>query len=174
MNADWKVIGKHADARDLRSTCSALAKVFSVQEHEVGLLRVRRKSLEFVYPPELGSAGLIPLSSSAVASQTATSKKPELFNNFTQVAHHSVFELVPLGTAAQSENPNLIQKLMSAPVVDDSGRVLGVVQISRKGATRGTAGTDFDEFDLEKLSEAARLLVPLLETLSATATEVIA
>lgn len=156
----------NADACNLQEVCSSLARVFHAQTHEVGLLCVRGMSLEFVYPVELKAAGRIPLSSSAVAARTANTRQSELFNNFTQVTHHSVFELVPLGSAARTDfNPNRIHKLMSAPVVDDNGRVVGVIQISRKGPTPDASGPDFVEADLRELETAARQLAPLFKKL---------
>lgn len=168
MVDDWTLLDKlaKADAADIQAVCSALARILRVHYHEVGMLCIRGKSLEFVFPAELKAAGRIPLSSSAVAACTANTKQPEVFNEFTKVTHHSVFELIPLGSGSRADlNPDQIQKLISVPVVDSNGKVLGVIQISRKGATRGAAGDDFVESDLRDLEAAARRLVPLFERL---------
>ena len=56
--------------------CLELAKVFEVGATEVGLLRLDGHDLRFVFPAEVQVAGTIPLSSSAIAAQTAVSKIP--------------------------------------------------------------------------------------------------
>jgi hypothetical protein len=123
--------------------------------------------LEFVLPRELNTAGAIPLSSSAIAARTATGQESALFNDFTKVLHHSMFEVVPLGAPKPDFNPDRIHKLMSAAVVNADGQTTGVVQISRKGATRDVAGPDFTESDLRQLEIATQCLAPLLAALSA-------
>ena len=156
----------NAEVGNIQEVCSALSQTFRVQSKEVGLLCIRGMLLEFVFPAELKVLGRIPLSSSAVAARTATTRRSELFNNFKSVTHHSVFELVTLGGGARDEfNPDRIQKLISAPVVDGDGKVLGVIQISRKGATRDAAGPDFEESDLRDLVAAARQLAPFFAKL---------
>lgn len=139
--------------------CEELARIFRVQVTEVALLRLEGNALRFVFPPELQSVGSIPLSSSAVAAHTAATKRGDLFNSFAKVKHASVFEVVKLhqaeGDAQSQVSP--IQKLMSAPVLDAKGKVLGVVQISRKGAESCLAGPDFTRDDLQQLERAAQL-----------------
>jgi len=119
-----------------RQLCSVLAKMFQVQQTEVALLRLEHGLLQFIYPDELRTAGSIPISSSSIAAHTAISKKSEIFNNFARVKHASIFETVKLGVSEgiDTSEPLPIQKLMSAPVVDENHRVLGVIQISRKGS----------------------------------------
>ena len=119
------------------SICACVAKIFHVRETEVALLEVGGSLLNFLYPAELKTAGAIPLSSSAVAARTARTKQAELFNSFTQVKHLSIFELVKLGDSGLDEQ--VIQKLMSAPVLATNGEVIGVIQVSRK-APRPAAG----------------------------------
>lgn len=158
---DWKALDSlaRANSADLEAVCATIARIVGVDPDGVGLLKVRGLTLEFVYPIELKSAGRIPLSSSAVAASTATTKKSALFNDFTRVTHNSIFELVPLGGSANGvADPRRIQKLMSAPVVDNSGKALGVVQISRKGPTRDEAGPDFTEADLQNLNKVTQHL----------------
>lgn len=142
----------------MEKVCAELAGIFSVRRDEVALLRVQGRMLHFVYPPELQAAGAIPISSSAVAARTASTRKPEMFNSFVKVKHSSVFETVKLGSEESRSEPEarVIQKLMSAPVVDEHRKVLGVVQISRKGATLAAAGPDFTAGDLRDLEAAGR------------------
>lgn len=148
--------------------CSELAKVFGVGLTEIGLLRVDGHDLRFVFPAELQVAGTIPLSSSAIAAQTAVGKIPELFNQFAKVPHHNVFESVKLHGTADADTPIPIQKLISAPILNEQNETLGVVQISRKGFTPAAAGPDFSTEDLETLERAARRIAFLYpEILSA-------
>ena len=59
-----------------------------------------------------------------------------------------------------SEGPEQmpIQKIMSVPVVQPDGKVLGVVQVSRKGPDKSLAGEDFTREDLKQLVQAAQVL----------------
>lgn len=155
--------------------CAELAKLFSVRSTEVGVLRVEGEFLRFLYPAELQEAGRIPISGSGVAAKTARTRKSELYNNFANVPHRTVFELIKLkdkdgdlkdkdsdlrDKAAQPEpcadTPPKIQKLMSAPILGERKRVLGVVQISRKGVHPAAAGPDFTSTELEDLERTAR------------------
>lgn len=143
-----------------RQVCGVLAKMFQVQQTEVALLRLDGGLLQFIYPDELRTAGSIPLSSSSIAAHTAISKKSEIFNNFARVKHASIFETVKLGASegVDTSQPLPIQKLMSAPVVDENAKVLGVIQISRKGSEASYAGADFSREDLHELEMAAGIL----------------
>jgi len=141
--------------------CQALAKLFAVRRNEVALLQLEKGLLRFLCPAELKTAGAIPISSSnAIAAHTASTKKVEVFNGFAKVKHASVFETVKLTNPEASEEPEYatIQKLMSAPVVDPNKKVLGVVQICRKGCDAATAGPDFTQDDVRQLETAAEIL----------------
>ncbi len=128
-----------------RQVCGVLAKMFQVQQTEVAILRLNHGLLNFIYPDELRSAGSIPISSSSIAAHTAISKKSESFNNFARVG-------------IDTSEPLPIQKLMSAPVIDENAKVLGVIQISRKGSEATFAGADFSREDLHELELAAGIL----------------
>lgn len=144
-----------------------LAKTFGVQPDEVGIMRVDKQSLMFVYPEKLHNVGSIPINTAnSVAARTATSKRAEIINNFAQTKHASVFEAVELGAAhkhvpgekpAEKQQQHVIQKLMSVPVMGPAGAV-GVVQISRKGVSAPAAGLDFTPVDLQKLVSLAGAL----------------
>ena len=159
LNARLQGLAKpHLDTAE--KVCAELAHVFGVRRDEVALLRLQGRMLHFVFPAELRVAGAIPLSSSAVAARTASARKPEVFNSFVRVKHSSIFEMVKLGNQQASPDPDVrvIQKLMSAPVVGSKGDVLGVVQISRKGATLAAAGPDFSLDDLQLLEAAGGVM----------------
>jgi hypothetical protein len=141
--------------------CAALAKLFGVRPTEVALLRLEKGLLSFLHPEQLKTAGSIPVSSSsAVAAHTASTKKTELFNSFVKIKHASIFESVKLTVSDDGEptGQNTIQKLMSAPVLDAQRKVLGVLQVSRKGYDVNTAGPDFSQDDLQQLELAAKVV----------------
>ena len=52
----------------------------------------------------------------------------------------------------------VIQKLMSAPVLTADGEVIGVIQVSRKAPRPDAAGPDFTAEDLRTLETVGRLL----------------
>jgi len=141
----------------LDQICTELARLFTVRPTEVGVMRVEGEFLRFLYPAELQEAGRIPISGSGVAAKTARTKKSELHNNFANVPHRTVFELIKLGDQeGAGEEPPKIQKLMSAPILGDRELVLGVVQVSRKGRHPAAAGPDFTSAELEDLERTAR------------------
>jgi hypothetical protein len=140
--------------------CIELSKIFSVRPNEVALLRLENGLLKFLCPFELTTAGSIPISSStAVAAHTAVTKKVELFNNFTRVKHASIFESIkPSAEQGEELAPATIHKLMSAPVLDKTDQVLGVIQICHKGFDLVSSGPDFTLDDLQQLELAAKAL----------------
>jgi hypothetical protein len=155
------VLGQAANPQTF---CSALAKLFGVRATEVALMRLEKGLLSFLYPEQLKTAGSIPVSSSsAVAAHTASTKKTELFNAFVKVKHASIFESVKLNSSEDVERSgqNAIQKLMSAPIIDAQRKVLGVIQVCRKGFDPATAGPDFTLDDLQQLELAAKVLSTL-------------
>jgi len=142
--------------------CVELSRIFRVRPDEVALLRLENGLLKFLCPPELITAGSIPISSSnAVAAHTAGTRKFELFNNFSRVKHASIFESIKPG-AGKGEGgelrPATIHKLMSAPVLDQSDKVLGIIQVCHKGFDLASAGPDFTLDDLQQLEMAAKAL----------------
>jgi hypothetical protein len=152
--------------------CAKLAQIFRVHRAEVALLRSEQGNLRFIFPPELRSAGVLPLSGSAVAARTASTRTPLLSNTFMRVKHASLFEAVKLG--GDEEDRSLeqmpIQKIMSVPVVESDGNVIGVVQISRKGLDGAGAGADFTNEDLKQLEKAAGIVarMPFMKADAAT------
>jgi len=136
--------------------CEILSEVFKVSLNEIALLNLEKGSLRFLIPAELKTAGTVPLSSSsAVSARTATAKKAELFNNFSKVKHASIFESLKGGPKSGEQLP--IQKLMSAPVLDNDEDVVGVIQVCRKGMD-ASCGPDFSVDDLKQLEVTAKML----------------
>lgn len=150
-----------AEAPSTDRVCLKLAQILRVRRSEVALLRLEKGSLRFVFPPELRAAGVLPLTGSAVAARTASTRTPLLSNTFMRVKHVSLFEAVKIGAAGEEEDRSQeqmpIQKIMSVPVVN-SGNVVGVVQISRKGLDASLAGADFSGEDLKQLEKAAEII----------------
>lgn len=139
-----------------------LSRSFGVHDDEVAIFKIEHAHLKFMHPTKLSSVGMIPLNSNSVAARTANSKRPEVFNNFSQMRHASVFEAVPVdsktrGPQKPDKSAMVIQKMMTVPVIGPAG-VLGVIQVSRKGATQRSAGLDFQPGDLQRLTSAANVL----------------
>jgi len=133
-----------------------IAKAFNLQPDEVGILRVEKQNLVFVYPAKLHNVGSIPLNTTgSVAARCAQTKRAEVLNNFAQAKHTSIFESVDLKAKQQHaigekvEHP-VIQKLVSVPVVGPAGTV-GVIEVCRKGISPPAAGPDFTPADMQKL-----------------------
>jgi len=143
--------------------CMKLAQVLHVRRSEIALLRLEKNSLRFIYPVELRSAGVLPLTGSAVAARTAATRTPLLSNTFMRVKHVSLFEAVKLSTGEEDKSTEQmpIQKIMSVPVVRENGNVVGVVQVSRKGLDASLAGPDFSADDLKRLEKAAEIIARL-------------
>ena len=138
-----------------------MAKNFHVKPDEVAILAVSEKwkHLYFLAPQALRNVGQIPLSStSALAARTVRDSRPEIVNNFSTVRHASVFE----GVKADSLTASAIQRIISAPILSD-GKVIGVVQLSRKAATLADAGPEFTSEDLRKLLAICQPLGKLIQ-----------
>lgn len=140
--------------------CLKVAQMLRVRRGEVALLRLDKGSLRFIFPPELRSAGVLPLTGSAVAARTAATRTPLLSNAFMRVRHVSLFEAVKLGAGEEDRSLDQmpIQKIMSVAVASSGGTVMGVVQVSRKGLDASIAGADFTGEDLKLLEQAAAVL----------------
>jgi hypothetical protein len=144
----------------LTSVAEKIAKNLGVRNDEVAILSVsnRWRHLHFLVPEALKKVGFIPLSSnSALAARTARDSRPEIENNFAAARHATVFE----GVKITEEGTEAIQKMISAPILLD-GKVIGVIQISRKSATAANAGPDFTAEDLGKILALCNPLGKLL------------
>src|SRR6266850_1917247 len=148
----------------LASVAEKIAKTLSVGKDEVAIMGVstRWRHLHFLVPEALKNVGFIPLSSnSALAARTARDSRPEIDNNFAVTRHATVFEVVKLS----SEAAESIQKILSAPILAE-GKVIGVIQISRKGASPGSSGPDFTADDLGKILALCKPLGKLLRRIT--------
>ena len=152
--------GGSASEFSLTAVAAKIAKMLSVRPEEIAIMGVstRWRHLHFLVPEALKNVGFIPLSSnSALAARTARDSRPEIENNFVATRHANVFEGVKITT----EVAEAIQKIISAPILVE-GKVVGVIQISRKGATPKSAGSDFTADDLGKLLAVCKPLGKLL------------
>jgi hypothetical protein len=148
----------------LGAMAEKIAKSLGVQTDEVAILGVstRWRHLHFLVPQALKNVGFIPMSStSALAARTARESRPEINNNFSAVRHATVFEGVKAATTTGAS----IQKIISAPILCDE-KVVGVMQISRKGGTAIEAGADFTAEDLRKVLALCRPLGKLVRHLA--------
>jgi len=133
----------------LSTVAEKIARNLGVKNDEVAILAVstRWRHLHFLVPEALKNVGVIPLSgNSALAARTARDSRPEIENNFAAARHATVFESIKIADGASGA----IQKMISAPILLD-GKVIGVIQVSRKGANPHRAGPDFTADDLGKI-----------------------
>ena len=155
----------HNEQLSIPALADRIAKNLKVKTDEVAILAVseRQRSLLFLVPQALRKVGSIPLSStSALAARTVRESRPDIVNNFTAMRHASVFE----GVKGEALNPIAIQKIISAPILHD-GKVIGVIQISRKGTSAADAGPDFTSDDLGNLLAICKPLGKLMKHVSA-------
>ena len=148
----------------LSTVAERIAKNLGVQPGEIALMGLsnRWRHLYFLVPESLKQVGFIPLSStSAIAARTARESRPDILNNVSSVRHATVFEGVKIG----GETSELIQKMISAPILCGE-RVVGVIQVSRKGASPKEAGPDFTADDLGKILALCKPLGKLLQLVS--------
>jgi hypothetical protein len=153
-----------ATAISLPTVAERIAKHLGVRADEVAILGIssRWRHLHFLVPVALKNVGFIPLSSnSALAARTARDSKPEINNAFATVQHATVFE----GVKAATTTGESIQKIISAPILNDN-KVVGVIQISRKGMNAIEAGADFNAEDLGKVLALCRPLAKLVRHLA--------
>ena len=148
----------------LPSVAARLAENLCVQPDEVAIFGVstRGRHLYFLFPEELKNLGNIPLSSaSSFAARTARERRARIVNKFASTRHSTVSECAPLAGRAAA---GAIQKIVSAPILSGE-KVIGVVQISRRGRNATQAGPDFTPEDLGKVLAVCGPLGKLLQRL---------
>ena len=157
----WAEQPTEIDSASLSAFSDKLAAIFSVKPDEVAVLAMtgEGKHLKFLVPEKLKAVGSIPVNSTtALVARTAREKRPDILNQFAGSRHASVFEGVPLGR----REGEMIQKIMSVPIIAGD-KVVGVVQISRKGRTQQEAGADFASGDLRTLQGLIPTLAQFVE-----------
>src|SRR5258706_15264716 len=156
--------GKGLSQAVLEKAVPEMAQTFSVKPDEIAIFNLTHDGtvLNFLYPFKLQKVGSIPMTSTvSLAVRTAREKRPEAINSFATQKHPTVFEAVDLGVEHNKEK-NPIQKIMSAPLIAD-GKVVGVVQISRKGKNGPAGVPDFTSKDLTALIATAGILAKALK-----------
>lgn len=145
----WAEGSAPIDSNALTGFAERIAAIFKVKPDEVAILAMisNGKLLRFLIPEKLREVGTIPINSTtALVARTARDRKPDMQNSFAGSRHASVFEGVPLGR----RDGELIQKIMSVPIFEEK-KVVGVVQVCRKGRTPVESGPDFSSGELQTL-----------------------
>ena len=141
----------------LRNLALQVGNAFGARKDEVAILRLAPdgRALRFLYPVKLQKVGEIPLTTAhSLATKTIKDRRGEIVNNFSVYKHPTVFESVDLST---EEKANPIQKIMSVPMLAD-GKVVGVIQISRKGHPGDQIGPDFTPKDVAEITAVGSIL----------------
>ena len=144
-----------------------IGEAFKGRKDEVAILQVSNggRMLSFLYPVKFQKLGAIPLTSShSLAARTIREKRGEIVNNFSVYKHPTVFESVDL-SAEEKASP--IQKIVSSPMIVD-GKVVGVIQVSRKGKAGDVIGPDFIPGDLAELNTVGTILGKYVAALPAS------
>jgi GAF domain-containing protein len=153
---------------DLNKLAGQIAQAFGAKKDEVAILHLSPdgKMLSFLFPVKLAKIGAIPLTTThSLATKTIRDRRGEIVNNFSVYKHPTVFEAVDL---SEQEKAAPIQKIVSAPMLSE-GRVVGVIQISRKGRASDVIGPDFTPRDLAELNAVGTILGQYLAALPFTA-----
>lgn len=162
-----KALAEQADPDGrLRLVCNALQQAFKVKDHEVAIFRLDQETQDlcFLWPQKLVKSGRIPLSTrDSLLARTAREGKPHLDNRFPNTRHASIFEKISHGDPkAKEKEPALpIQKIMSAPMLQEA-KVVGAIQLSRKGLDPDAAGPDFSATELDAFAHIVKAVTPHL------------
>jgi hypothetical protein len=145
---------------------TVIAQAFKGRKDEVALLQLSTdgKMVSFLFPTKFQKIGAIPLTSShSLATKTVRDKRGEIVNNFSVYKHPTVFESIDV-SAEEKASP--IQKIVSSPMIVD-GKVVGVIQVSRKGKAGDPIGPDFTVGDLAELNTVGTIIGKYLSTVPA-------
>jgi hypothetical protein len=154
---DLRKAGAPPSDQDWNRLAAQISNGFGAKKEEVAILRLSAdgKVLSFIFPIKLSFVGAIPISTThSLAAKTIREKRGEFVNNFANYKHATVFEAVDL---SEGEKAIPIQKIMSSPMVLD-GKVVGVLQVSRKAHTGDPTGSDFTHADLAQLASVGAIL----------------
>ena len=159
LDADPSAQGKFS----MGTLAQRISHDLGVKQDEIAILAVshRWRHLYFLLPEALKNVGHVPLSSPvAIAARTVRESRPEIDNNFHETRHVNIFESIK----AESLNGLAIQKIISAPILVGS-KVVGVLQVSRKGDSPKEVGPDFTSDDLGRVLALCKPLGELLQRL---------
>lgn len=164
---EMRKVGGYPSDDALVKLAVQVGNAFSARKDEVAILRVSPdgRMLRFLFPVKLHKIGEIPLTTAhSLATKTIRDKRGEIVNNFAVYKHPTVFEAIDL-SAEEKASP--IQKIMSAPMVAE-GKVVGVIQISRKGRAGDPIGPDFTPANLAELASIGTIVGAYASTLPFT------
>lgn len=156
VNLEQEIAVASSPLKKIETVATLLGRAFGVGIDEVAIFAFdsSREVLVFIWPNSLKSVGSIPLNAHrCLVAKTAVEKRGGLDNSFASTPHLYMFEHFLSEKAKRVP----IQKIMSAPVMDD-GQLKGVVQVAKKGADRDSAGADFTTSDLESLAAVTALI----------------
>lgn len=143
-------------------TVGVLAELFSVTGGEVAIMlpdtHLGLDVLRFHCPEFLRdspSGYVLTSSEQSLAARTARNGLGSYDNQFTIVPHTAIFETISDDKESEAR-PYPIQKILSVPL-HNADNPNGVIQISRKGATRDGL-EDFTDEDLRALFQYAAIL----------------
>jgi hypothetical protein len=141
----------------LGAIAATLAQAFGLQPDEVAILRLdqARSMLGFAFPAVLADGGgnAFPLSLQSLAGRVVQSGAGLHENEMRQIPHLAFYERV----RAHEREPLPILKIMAAPLKSATGKVEGVVEVSRRGRAPTEAGPDFTPGDLGRLEALTRV-----------------
>ena len=163
MLEEVRKAGGKLSAQHLENIAARIGSAFRAKSDEVAALRVSPdgKQLRFIFPQKMAKIGQIPITTTnSLAVRTVRGKRGDIVNNFSTYKHPTVFEAVQL---ASEETSAPIRKIMSAPMLVDN-KVVGVIQVSRKGRPGEAVGGDFTPGDLKELTDAAAILGQFLSS----------
>ncbi len=126
-----------------------------VEKNDIAVLFEKAGALSFVYPENLKSCA-VPIDEKSTAGKTYKNQKTFIFNKFAEVSHISLFEKF-----VKDDNLNTlpIQKIISTPILKE-GKIIGVVQVSRKGKSSKDC-INFTKEDGLKVLEILKSVVDL-------------
>jgi hypothetical protein len=163
---EMRKLGTPPSDQDLNRLAAQISNGFKAKKEEVAILRLSgdARMLSFLFPIRLSVVGAIPLTTThSLAAKTIRDKRGEIVNNFPTYKHPTVFEAVDL---SDQEKAVPIQKIMSSPMIVE-GKVVGVIQISRKARPGEPVGPDFTQADMAQLATVGSILGKYLSDLPA-------
>jgi len=161
---EMRKAGTPPSDQDLNRLAAQISNGFKARKQEVAILRLSAdgKILSFLFPIKLSMVGAIPITTThSLAAKTIRDKRGEIVNNFPTYKHPTIFEAVDL---SDQEKAVPIQKIMSSPMIVE-GKVVGVIQISRKARPGEPVGPDFTQADLAQLATVGSILGKYLSEL---------
>lgn len=113
--------------------------------------------LTFAFPRHLAQGNSVPVDEESFAGRVMLRGQVLVENRVPHEPHKEFFERIPdeRGTVRS------IQKMVAAPLVFED-RAIGVVEVSRTGATPAEAGPDFTPRDGENLGKCCRAFAPFI------------